>query len=172
VSATHADIFRSFSKAKLEQLAGRIDVCLAKLTEEQVWARGSENENSIANLVLHLCGNVGQWIVSGAGGAPDTRRRDDEFNARAGHGTEALRARLAARVAEASAVIASLSDARLLEPVQVQKYTLPVMEAVYHSVEHFAQHTGQIIFATKMLTGQELGFYTHLKQPTHNEVTP
>lgn len=172
MSATHADIFRRFSIAKLEQLAGRIDVCLEKLTEEQVWARGSENENSIANLVLHLCGNVGQWIVSGAGGAPDNRRRDDEFNARVGVSTEVLREKLRARTSEAVTVIGQLSDARLLESVQVQKYNLPVMEAVYHSVEHFAQHTGQIIFATKMLTGQELGFYTHLKQSTHNEVTP
>src|SRR5258708_6798698 len=89
---TTDDAFRNFSIAKLDQLAGRIDICLGKLSEEQVWARGSENENSIANLVLHICGNTGQWIVAGVGGAPDSRERDDEFNSRDGATIEDLRA--------------------------------------------------------------------------------
>ena len=39
--------------------------------------------------------------------------------------------------------------------------------------EHFAQHTGQILFASKQLTSQDLGFYRHLSGPEpHSEKTP
>ena len=41
-----------------------------------------------------------------------------------------------------------------------------------HVVEHFSHHTGQIIFATKLLTGGDLGFYRHLSNLSHTEQTP
>jgi hypothetical protein len=63
-------ILLDYSMRELRQLTERIETCLGKLTPDQIWARGSEQENAIGNLVLHLCGNVRQWIVSGVGGAP------------------------------------------------------------------------------------------------------
>ncbi len=166
------DLFREVSTRKLAQLAGRIDVCLDRLNDDQIWARGSENENAVGNLVLHLIGNTGQWILSGVGGARDIRARDDEFNERSGASKEELKARLAERIAAVNLVISGVSDARLTHRIQVQRYDVSVLEAIYHVVEHFAQHMGQIVFATKLFTGQELGFYTHLKRPTHGEKTP
>lgn len=166
------DLFREVSTRKLAQLAGRIDVCLDRLNDDQIWARGSENENAVGNLVLHLIGNTGQWILSGVGGAPDVRARNDEFNERSGASKEELKARLAERIAAVNLVISGVSDARLTHRIQVQRYDVSVLEAIYHVVEHFAQHMGQIVFATKLFTGQELGFYTHLKRPTHGEKTP
>jgi hypothetical protein len=70
-------------------------------------------------------------------------------------------------------VIGGLSPARLAESVTIQGYDVTVLQAVYHVVEHFSGHTGQIIFATKLLTGKDLGFHKHLKvvQP-HAEKTP
>jgi uncharacterized damage-inducible protein DinB len=123
----------------------------------------------VGNLVLHLCGNVGQWIGSGVGGKPDTRQRDAEFAAR---GNAELRNRLDTAISEAAAIIRNLPIARLPEKTTIQKYDVTLMEAIYHVVEHFAQHTGQIIFATKLLTGQDLGYYKHLNQPKHFETTP
>jgi len=35
-------------------------------------------------------------------------------------------------------------------------------EDYVHVLEHFAQHTGQIIFVTKAATGADLGYYKHL----------
>jgi uncharacterized damage-inducible protein DinB len=165
-------LFLDFSAKKLQQLAGRIETCLGKLTPEQVWERGGDNENAIGNLVLHLCGNVRQWIVAGVGGAPDSRDRDAEFAARGGAGLEELTSRLRSVVEEAVAVLAAIPPSRLTEKVVIQKYDVPVMEAIYHVVEHFSQHTGQIIFATKMLTSEDLGFYRHLRAPAHAEKTP
>ena len=158
-----ASVFLEFSASHLNVLLGRIEVCLDKLTDEQVWARGGGNENAIGNLGLHLCGNVRQWIVSGVGGAPDARQRDTEFDARGGVPVAELRSRLRRTVEEATSVIHALTQERLTERMLVQGYNVTVLEAVYHVVEHFSMHTGQILFVTKMLTGEDLGFYAHLR---------
>jgi uncharacterized damage-inducible protein DinB len=155
-------LFLECSIRRLAELAPRIETCLGKLTPEQVWVRGGENENAIGNLVLHLCGNMRQWIIAGVGGRPDTRDRDGEFAARGGGTTPELIARLNETVDEATAVIAGLAPERLAEQVVIQGYRVSVLEAIYHVVEHFSMHTGQILFATKMLTGSDLGFYRHL----------
>ena len=165
-------IFVQVSTKNLEQLLSRIRDCLAKLKPDEIWARGHENENAIGNLVLHLTGNVRQWIVSGVGGAPDTRVRDAEFAARGGMATGELLERLESAVREAIGVIGKITAERMAQRVTIQKYDVTVMEAIFHVVEHFSQHTGQIIFATKMLTGEDLGFFKHLKASAHAEKTP
>jgi uncharacterized damage-inducible protein DinB len=157
-------IFLDYSATKLQELATRIETCLSSLNENQVWARGGENQNALGNLVLHLCGNVRQWIVSGVGGRPDNRDRDSEFSAKGGIPVSELTGRLQAVVGEAVAVLGEVTAERLQERIVVQKYDITVLEAIYHVVEHFSMHTGQIIFVTKMLTSSDLGFYRHLKQ--------
>jgi len=164
--------FLNFSADKLAQLSGRIQDCLGKLTYDQVWLRATENENSVGNLVLHLCGNVGQWIGCGVAGRPDNRERDKEFTARGGLQPAELARRLEAAVSAAAETIRNLDSARLPEMTVIQKYNTTVMEAIYHVVEHFAQHAGQILFATKLLTGQGLGYYKHLNKPAHSETRP
>jgi uncharacterized damage-inducible protein DinB len=165
-------LFLDCSVRRLEQMLDRISSCVSPLTQEQIWARGGENENAIGNLMLHLAGNVRQWIVSGAGGRPDVRDRDSEFAARGGIQKEEVLYRLRQTVGEAVAVIAALTSERLAERVTIQDYDVTVLEAVYHVVEHFSMHTGQIIFATKMLTGADLGFYRHLSVRAHGRQTP
>jgi len=165
--------FLTYSADKLRQLSERIETCVGELTAEQIWARGSENENAIGNLVLHLCGNVRQWIIAAVGGAPDTRQRDQEFAARGAIAAADLVERLRTTVTEAAAVLGQVSGERLSERIVVQKYEMSVLLAIYHVVEHFSGHTGQIIFATKMLTGGDLGFYGHLRTAAaHGEKTP
>ena len=166
--------FLRFSGEKLSQLAGRIETCLGMLSEEQIWARGTANENAIGNLVLHLCGNVRQWIVSGVGNRPDVRERDKEFAARGGVSAGELIGRLKGTVQEAVATLTPLTSAQLAESRTIQNYSGTVLEAIYHVVEHFSMHTGQILFATKMLTGADLGFYRHLSTSAgaHRETKP
>jgi len=127
----------------------------------------------VGNLVLHLSGNVRQWIVSGVGNRPDVRERDKEIAARGGMGTDELIAKLRGAVQEAVATIEPLTSTQMAEMRSIQGYNGTVMEAIYHVVEHFSMHTGQILFATKMMTGSDLGFYRHLtKTAAHNETTP
>jgi uncharacterized damage-inducible protein DinB len=165
-------IFLDFSARKLRQLESRIQACLDRLTEDQVWMREADTQNAVGNLVLHLCGNVRQWILSSVDGQPDRRVRDAEFAARGGVALLELRQRLAVTVDEAVRVFESLPTERLREVVRTQAYETTVLEAIYHVVEHFAMHTGQIIFVTKLLTKEDLGFYAHLKQPLHGQPTP
>jgi uncharacterized damage-inducible protein DinB len=166
-------LFLDCSASRLEQLSGRIAACLAKLNSEQIWARGTENENAIGNLVLHLCGNVRQWILSAVGGAPDARQRDAEFSARGNVEVGDLAGRLRVTVEEALVILRAFPSTRLAKGVIIQGYSVTLLEAIYHVVEHFAQHTGQIVFATKQLTGEDLGFYKHLSRPgPHTESTP
>jgi len=155
--------FLDYSTSKLGELTSRIVTCLDQLSDEQIWARGKASENAVGNLVLHLRGNVGQWIVSHVGGKPDHRVRDAEFAARGGAGKAELAAGLRATVEEALRVIGGLTEEQLTARHTIQGYDVSVLEAIYHVVEHFSMHTGQIIFITKLLTTADLGFYRHLE---------
>jgi uncharacterized damage-inducible protein DinB len=155
-------IVLTFSAKKLTELCGRIETCVDQLTPEQIWSRNSENANAVGNLMLHLSGNVRQWILHGAGGEPDVRHRNEEFDARGNLNSEELKRCLRSTVEQACAVLNSLPPERLGERRTIQKYDVTVLEAILHVVEHFSQHTGQIIFITKFLTGEDLGFYAHL----------
>jgi hypothetical protein len=141
----------------LRQHTERIGICLGKLTDDQIWARGTDNENAVGNLVLHLAGNVRQWIISGLGGTPDVRERDREFATQGDIPGAALHGQLQGTMTEATGIVEGLSTEQLLRTYQVQNRTATGVEAVLRVTEHFAQHTGQIIYATKKLTGQDLG---------------
>ncbi len=169
----HAEFLRC-STERLRLSSSRIESCLGKLSAEQIWARGSENENAIGNLVLHLCGNVRQWIISGVGGTPDSRHRDEEFAARGGVPGSELTELLRTTIDQATAVLDGITPERLMAPLAIQGYRVTGLGAIYHVVEHFSGHTGQIIFATKMLTSEDLGFYRHLSRnaPANGERTP
>lgn len=167
------DIFLRYSADDLKQLTGRIQHCLGKLTADQVWLRHAENENAVGNLVLHLCGNLRQWIGFGVGKLPDVRERDTEFAARGNIEPAELSARLNEAVEMAVKIVTELPHARLTKQTEIQGHNITMLEAIYHVVEHFSQHTGQIILLTKLLTGEDLGFYAHLKQAgPHGRKTP
>ena len=155
-------IFLTEAADKLAENLDRIETCVPKLPAEWLWARESENENAVANLLLHLEGNLRQWILSGIGGAPDTRHRQSEFSARSGTPGTVLVANLRAAVQDAVRVIRTLPPARLAEAVSIQGYDTTVLAAIFHVVEHFSGHTYQIILLTKRATHEDLGFYGYL----------
>jgi len=134
----------------------KIERSLEPLSEEDVWWRPHESSNSIGNLCLHLRGNVGQWIIGGVGRREFERHRQRDFDERAHLPARELLAQLRVTVAEADDVIRRLDAPALLERRQIQHYDVTVMEAIYHVVEHFSMHTGQIILIAKMRTGADL----------------
>lgn len=137
----------------------KIRRCLDALPAEAVWRRSDEQSNSVGNLLLHLAGNVRQWIVSSVGGAPDSRYRAAEFTAREGASADELFAALRGTLDEADAVLASLSAPQLLTRRTIQGRDVTVLDAVYHVVEHFALHTGQIILLAKLYAPGRIAFY-------------
>ena len=154
--------FLRISTEKLRRSGSRIEDCVRRLNYDQIWTRNADNVNSVGNLVLHLCGNVRQWIGFGIGDLADQRDRNSEFAARGGLEPAELIERARKTVSEAIDIIGKFDGARLMEKVTIQNYEVTKMEAIYQVVEHFAQHTGQIIFVTKMLTGEDLGYFKHL----------
>ena len=164
--------FLTFSAGKLMQLLDRIDTCVQQLTPEQIWMRAEANQNAVGNLLLHLNGNVRQWILHGVGGQADLRDRDAEFAARDGAGAPEMLAGLRTTIEEAVALLRALPAGRLMEHTQNQGYDCTVLAAIYHVVEHFAGHTFQIIYATKLCTGEDLGFYAHLSGSAPHDPLP
>ena len=156
------DVARAFLDKSRRYLAHeyptKIQRCLDVLPAEALWRRDDASENSIGNLLLHLSGNVRQWIVSGVGGAPDARQRSAEFDARHGSAPDLLRG-LLGTVREADEVLASLDEASLGERRRIQGRDVNVLDAVYHVVEHFSMHTGQIILLTKRYAPGRVQFY-------------
>jgi hypothetical protein len=153
------ELFLTHSANKLTQMTGYIEACILRLDSEQIWDRGQGAQNSIGNLVLHLCGNVRQWIGWSIGGEADIRERDLEFAASSRIDTPELLSRLNATVGDALAILENFPPDRLTERVMTQDGERFALEVIYQVVGHFQQHAGQIMFATKMLTGEDLKFY-------------
>ncbi|MFI5251867.1 MAG: DUF1572 family protein [Bacteroidota bacterium] len=146
-------------KRLVKEFLPRIERCLEILTEEEIWWRAHETDNSIGNLVLHLSGNARQWIVSGLGNVPDKRDRAKEFSERENPPKDQLLKILRETMADVDKTLEKLDVQQLLEIRHIQKYDVTCLDALSHVVEHFAQHLGQIIYITKLKKGVDLKFY-------------
>jgi uncharacterized damage-inducible protein DinB len=134
----------------------KIEQCLAQLRDEDIWWRPNDASNSIGNLILHLCGNVTMWIIGGVGELPFERHRQAEFDERRHIPAQKLRDRLSDVVHRADEVMKTVTAETLPVRRQIQGYDVSVLEAIYHVVEHFGMHTGQIVLLTKARTGRDL----------------
>jgi len=156
-------LFLEFSRTKLAtHYWPRLRACVESLTDEQIWWRPNASSNSIGNVVLHLNGNVRQWLVDSFNRTPDGRDRPAEFAADGGLTGAELLAKLGATVEEGVAVLDRLTEAELVAAYEIQGYHVTGLAAVYQVIEHFGLHYGQIAYVTKMLKGQDLGFYKEL----------
>ncbi len=143
---------------KIERSAGL-------LSAEQIWWRPDPSCNSVGNLLLHLCGNLSQWVLAGLGGRSFDRRRREEFAAKAGDDGAALIRRLREAVTACRAVVGDLSEEDLGRGLVIQGYSRTGFGALLHAVEHMSYHTGQIVAIAKQLVGgrTEIEFYPHLR---------
>lgn len=137
----------------------KLRAAVAVLPPDRLWWRPNEDANSVGNLLLHLSGNVRQWVISGIGGQPDVRRRELEFAARGGAAAAGLLEGLDVTLREADGVLRGLLPSELLQRRTIQGRETTVLEAIYHVVEHFAGHTGQIIWIAKMVAPGQVRFY-------------
>lgn len=156
-------LFLEFSRRKLlEHYWPRLRACVEPLTEEQVWWRPNAASNSIGSLILHLNGNVTQWLVASFSQQQDLRNRPAEFAAESGLTAAELLDKLGATIEASAQVLARLTEADLVAPYEIQGYHVTGLEAVYQVVEHFGLHYGQIAYIAKSFTGRDLGFYREL----------
>lgn len=143
-----------------EEYPAKIRAATRDLTAEELWWRANPACNSVGNLLLHLAGNVRQWVVHGLGGAPDVRRRSEEFEADGGLTPDQALGVLDSAVRDADRVLAALEPDSLAEGRTIQGLETTGLAALYHVVEHFSMHTGQILQLVKILRGRDLGLYS------------
>ena len=162
-SASSPDLGKEFVAYARQQLLKeyfpRIRRCFDELSNDDIWWRAHETDNSIGNLVLHLNGNIRQWIISGLGSARDVRRRQAEFDERTHVPKEELLSIFEATLQEADSVLERFDTTKLLEPLHIQVFDVTRLGAISHVVEHVSQHLGQIIYITKLRTAKDLKFY-------------
>jgi hypothetical protein len=151
-----AGLFLEYSANKLEAMTANLAACMERLTDAQVWQRGGAHENAVGNLVLHLCGNMRQWVLFGIARQPDVRVRDAEFSADGGMSGQELMEKFRGTVAEVCAVIRALPAERLVERTNPQHGEVAVLDAIYQVVGHVQQHVGQVILLTKQMVGTDL----------------
>ena len=162
MDAALSDICLRQWRSRLEGqfLAALLD-CLEQLSENEIWWRPNEACNSAGNLVLHLCGNMRQWIVSGLGGAKDIRERDKEFSERGPIARDVLSERFQETVKECCAALDRLKPEDLTRNYRIQGFDVTGYEAAAQVTQHVAYHLGQIIYLTKLKRAKDLG-YTRL----------
>lgn len=154
--------FIEHSIYRVELNTPRINKCLKLLSEKDVWKRPNDQSNSIGNLILHLCGNIRQYIISSLGKSEDFRERDLEFTAEGGLTKSELQGKLEDTVGAAVNVIRNASIEELLRVRLVQGFDYSGVGVIIHVTEHYSYHTGQIAFWTKVITGSDLGFYSNV----------
>jgi len=147
------------ARSELQESLEKIEHCLKQLPEIELWWRPFESANSIENILLHLCGNLRQWVISGVGGEPDVRRRRDEFAARQSLSKTELLERLRQTVREADAAMAGCSADDLLRVRRVQHWDVTALQAIFNSVSHFVGHTHQIVYITRLRLGEKYEFH-------------
>ena len=137
----------------------KIGHCLRQLDEEQVWWRPTPDQNSIANLILHLEGNVRQWIVSGVGGEADVRDRPREFAESGPIEKRELLARLADVVDLSIQIISNQTADALLKQRRIQGFDTNAAGAIVHSVAHFQGHSQEIVSLTRQQLTDQYEFH-------------
>jgi uncharacterized damage-inducible protein DinB len=170
-----ADVFISRSRYWLtKEYPIKLRHCVNALPRESVWARPNETSNSIGNLLVHLTGNVTEWILGGVGGRSIKRNRTGEFAQTDGADADTLLDDLEAVLREADSVLAGLTGRDLERSIVIQGRETTVLGAIYHVVEHFAMHTGQIVLLTKIHAPGKIRFYEDaggLARPTWHQGT-
>jgi hypothetical protein len=157
VSSELARTTVGFAVWKLNQSACQVRECVQLLSEEQLWKRFGQGQNSVANLLLHMAGNVRQRVQHGLARQPDVRDRNSEFAATGGFDRFTLMKILDETLAEATDILCNLDEPELVSPSVLRPDEFTKLEAILQVLSHFSQHSGQIIFATKVMVGPELG---------------
>jgi uncharacterized damage-inducible protein DinB len=138
------------ARTTLREAHEKIVHCLNQLDDDQFNWRPFEQANSLANLLLHLCGNMRQWIIAGIEQLPDTRHRPSEFSDRARHPRADLMKRLAQTVADADVTLSRVTTDTITQPRRIQGFETTVMYAIFHTVSHFVGHSQEIIYITRL----------------------
>lgn len=153
-------IIKEFKRRIFEESYLRIFKCLDSLSEDQVWFSPNTHSNSIGHLILHLEGNLRQWMCTTFDKRKDNRVRSEEFTQSKSINKEELKVRLTNLKNEILSFVDNVSEGDLLHRYPVQVYEETGISILIHVIEHFSYHTGQIAYITKQIGDKDLYFYT------------
>ncbi|MCJ7467329.1 MAG: DUF1572 domain-containing protein [Maribacter sp.] len=154
---------------RLDENTRMINTCLEELSEDEIWLRPNTQSNSVANLILHLCGNITQYAISSLGQKTDVRERDQEFAIQSGYTKSEVIQKLTETVAMAKTIIKNAPIEQIVSKRLVQGFDLSGIGIIVHVVEHYSYHTGQIVFWVKQLKNKDLGFYNGIDLTIKNK---
>ena len=157
-----SQIKREYRRRMEEESLARLVSCLERLSLEQIWFAPNENCNSVGNLILHLEGNITQWIMSGLGNLPDHRSRPEEFVSNQDLKKEELIERITRTIHDSVTLVDSLDEADVMESRNVQVFEEDGISILIHVIEHTSYHTGQVTLLTKMMLNLDTGYYKGL----------
>ena len=143
----------------MEESWERIQICLSHLSEEEIWWRANERTNPIGNILLHLCGNLRQWVLSGLDKAPDIRQRQNEFDEQGPIPKAALLIKMENLLQDVEVALDRVTPETLLKKHPVQVYEESGVSILTHVTEHFSYHVGQITYFVKMRKNVDTAYY-------------
>ncbi|HMB95932.1 MAG TPA: DUF1572 family protein [Tepidisphaeraceae bacterium] len=153
-----SDAFLHAARGELSKSLHKITHCLNQLNDEQIWHRPAAEMNSIANILIHLCGNLRQWIICGVGGANDVRNRQAEFDDRSMRSKKDLLAEFSDVIRQCDAVLAKVDRKNLLEMRRIQGFDVQLLGAIFSTCGHLQGHVQEIIHITRMQKGTDYQF--------------
>ena len=157
---TPAEIFLGRARYLLgTEYRTKLRLAVEALPDAALWWRANEESNSVGNLLLHLNGNVRQWMLSGVAGQANERHRAEEFAARTGGSASALLTELNRTLDDVDRALSAVTSEQLTESRTIQGREITVLDAVLHVVEHFSYHLGQIVVIAKMQQPDAVHFY-------------
>lgn len=142
-----------------EESVPRLKKCLDELNDKEIWYRPNDNSNSVGNLVLHLCGNVRQWVLSGLANQEDVRQRQIEFDEKGPIPVPELKDKVDKLEEDVRAFLSTLSAEKILAPCTVQGFDETGLSVLIHVVEHFSYHVGQMTYFVKWRKDMDMEYY-------------
>lgn len=152
-------ILKEFETRVFIESYKRIYKCLSMIEDKDIWLSPNESIPSIGNLVLHLCGNARQWILSGLGDKTDNRVRSQEFLSHSNIKKSELVFLLENLKINLNQTFQQLDSSVMSRNYTIQGFNVTGFSVLVHVLEHFSYHTGQITILTKWITNKNTNYY-------------
>jgi uncharacterized damage-inducible protein DinB len=159
-----------FERRVFTESYGRIFKCLTLLDENDLWKSPNSTIPAVGNLILHLCGNARQWILSGIGDKPDNRERELEFLTHLNIKKSDLIFLLENLKVNMRQTLNEMEEGKLNKGYIIQGFNETGFSVIIHVLEHFSYHTGQITTLTKLFRNKETGYYEGLNLDQMNNL--
>lgn len=147
-------LFKDLLCTKLDDIEKRTLHVLHQLNDDEVNYRYNEASNSIANLVVHISGNIDERVRRGIRGSDVTRDRDTEFDVLYRTRDELIEITKAS-YQDVMYTIEQMSEEDFMKTQVIRDRERINLDVLVTCVTHFSEHLGQMLYLAKMLKDQD-----------------